>query len=82
MKHIDDTIDSSVLIEDIATTIDGGEKATAEQEAKAIISCGADGGTLAIQVSTANPAYRADSYVKAGWNTSGILVKVTNVEPQ
>ena len=55
VKYVDRTIGSSVLIEDITTTIDGGEKAAAEQKAKFIISCGADGGMLAVQVNTTNP---------------------------
>ncbi len=81
IKHIEDSIDSSVLFEDIAATIDNGEKATAEQKAKAIIGCGSDGGTFVAQANLTNPAYKADSYIKAGFKTTGLLVKVTKAFP-
>jgi hypothetical protein len=78
IKHIDDTVDSSVLFEDIAATIDGGENATSEQREKALLGCGADGGAFAVQANLSNPAYSAASYVAAGYKTSGLLVKVVS----
>ncbi|KAK1833689.1 hypothetical protein QBC39DRAFT_380545 [Podospora conica] len=65
--------------EDIATTIDGGEKATDEQKAKAIISCGIDGGTLAVQVNATHPVYKSAAYIEGGYSTKGLLVKITKV---
>lgn len=79
IKHIDDTIDSSVLYADIANTIDGGEKATAAQKAAAIISCGPDGGTMGVQVNATHPMYTSTTYTKAGLSPNGLLVKVTNL---
>jgi hypothetical protein len=78
IKHIDDTVDSSVLFEDIAATIDGGENATPEQRQKALIGCGTAGGAFAVQANLSNPAYLAASYVAAGYKTSGLLVKVVS----
>jgi hypothetical protein len=76
IKHINDTIDSSVLFEDVATTIDGGENATPEQQQNALLGCGTDGGAYGVQANLSNPAYSAASYVAAGYKTSGLLVKV------
>ncbi|KAG7289221.1 hypothetical protein NEMBOFW57_005586 [Staphylotrichum longicolle] len=78
IKHINDTIDSSVLFEDIATAIDGGEKATPEQQQKALLGCGVDGGAFGVQANLSNPAYSAASYLAAGYKTSGLLVKVVH----
>ncbi len=78
VKHINDTIDSSVLFEDIATAIDGGEKATPEQQQLALLGCGANGGAFGVQANTSNPAYSAASYVSAGYKTTGLLVKVVS----
>ncbi len=78
VKHINDTIDSSVLFEDIATVIDGGEKATPEQQQIALLGCGVNGGAFGVQANASNPAYSAASYVSAGYKTTGLLVKVVS----
>ncbi|AEO59752.1 hypothetical protein MYCTH_54036, partial [Thermothelomyces thermophilus ATCC 42464] len=73
-KHIDNTVNSSVLFADIATTIDGGPNASAAQQAAALISCGTDGGSLGVAVNASHPTYKG-STCPAGYTTSGILVK-------
>jgi hypothetical protein len=78
IKHINDTVDSSVLFEDIATAIDGGEAATPEQQSLTLLGCGTNGGALGIQANTSNAAYAAASYVAAGYTTAGLLVKVVS----
>lgn len=78
IKHINDTLDSSVLFEDIATAIDGGEKATSEQQKAALLGCGTDGGAFGVQANLSNPAYAAASYVASGYKPTGLLVKVVN----
>jgi hypothetical protein len=78
IKHINDTVNSSVLFEDIAATIDGGENPTPEQRQKALLGCGTNGGAFAVQANLTNPAYSAASYVAAGYKTSGLLVKVVS----
>ncbi|CAH0056957.1 unnamed protein product [Clonostachys solani] len=74
-KHVDNTVNTSVLFADIARTIDGGANATPEQKAGAIIGCLTSGGSLGVQVNTSAPAYTASSY-PAGYVTSGIVVKI------
>lgn len=77
IKHIDDTVDSSILFEDIATAIDGGEKATPEQQAAALLGCGADGGSFAIQANLTNAAaYSSATYIASGYKTTGLLLKI------
>jgi hypothetical protein len=78
IKHIDDTVDSSVLFEDIATAIDGGENATPEEQLNTLLGCGTDGGAFGVQANMSNPAYSDESYVAAGYKTSGLLVKVVS----
>jgi hypothetical protein len=79
-KHIDSNTNSSVLFSDLATTIDGGVKATPEQQARALIGCGTSGGSVGVQVNASNPAYTAATY-PAGYKPSGILVKIVAANP-
>ncbi|KAI1184923.1 hypothetical protein F5B17DRAFT_442238 [Nemania serpens] len=74
-KHINGSVDSSVLFADIATTIDGGANATAQQRAAALIGCGANGGSFGVQVNAADPAYTAVTY-PAGYTPGGLLIKI------
>ncbi|RWA10635.1 hypothetical protein EKO27_g4494 [Xylaria grammica] len=74
-KHIDNTVNSSVLFADIATTIDGGANANSTQKAAALIGCGTDGGSLGVLVNTTHPTYAGSTY-PAGYVTTGILIKI------
>lgn len=74
-KHIDNTVNSSVLFADIATTIDGGPNANPTQQAAALIGCGTDGGSLGVLVNATNPNYSGSTY-PAGYVTTGILIKI------
>ncbi|KAL7943682.1 hypothetical protein V8C42DRAFT_346607 [Trichoderma barbatum] len=74
-KHIDNTVDSSVLYADIATTIDGGVGATPAQQATALNGCGTDGGSLGVVYNASNPAYSASTYL-VGYIPEGILIKI------
>jgi hypothetical protein len=74
-KHLDSSLNSSVLFADIANTIDGGAKATAAQQAAALIGCGTDGGSLGVVYNASNPAYTASTY-PAGSTPAGILIKI------
>lgn len=58
-KHIDNTVDLSVLFEDIASTIDGG---TGTVKSAAIIDCLTQGGSLAVQYNLTHPAYSTATY--------------------
>ncbi|KAI2606281.1 uncharacterized protein GGS25DRAFT_382560 [Hypoxylon fragiforme] len=74
-KHLDNTVNTSVLFADIANTIDGGASATPEQQAAALIGCGTDGGSFGVVYNASNPAYSASTY-PAGYTPAGILVKI------
>lgn len=74
-KHIDNTVNSSVLFADIANTIDGGANANSTQQAAALISCGTDGGSLGVIVNKSHPTYSGSTY-PAGYVTDGILIKI------
>jgi hypothetical protein len=74
-KHIDNTVNTSVLFADIANTIDGGPNANATQQAGALIGCGTDGGSQGVIVNTAHPTYSGSTY-PAGYVTDGIIIKI------
>lgn len=74
-KHINNTVNSSVLFADIATTIDGGVGASEAQIAASLLGCGTDGGSLGVLVNTANPTYSGSTY-PAGYVTDGIIIKI------
>lgn len=77
-KHIDMAHNSSVLFEDIATTIDGGVDATANQTAAALLGCGKDGGSMGVLVNATNPTYNSTAYEKLSAVAGGILIKVVS----
>lgn len=72
-KHIDSTVDSSVLFADIANTIDGGSGTSTTTNA--LVTCGTDGGSLGVVYNATNPAYSASTY-PVGYTPAGILVKI------
>ena len=75
-KHVDMAFNSSVLFEDIATTIDGGPNATPEQQAAALLGCATDGGSLGTIVNATNPAYTSAAYKALSAVSSGLVIKV------
>lgn len=78
-KHINSSLDSSVLFSDIANTIDGGAGATAAEQAAAIIGCGTTGGALGVQYNPANVQYNSSlSAYPVGYTLNGILIKVVS----
>ncbi|KAK4674122.1 hypothetical protein QC763_117685 [Podospora pseudopauciseta] len=77
-KHLNDTANSAVLFEDVATTIDGGVGATDAQKAKAIIGCLSDGGSLGVMVNRTNPMYNSTAYVSNRYTPTGIVIKVVS----
>ncbi|KAI0181025.1 hypothetical protein GGR52DRAFT_577683 [Hypoxylon sp. FL1284] len=74
-KHLNNTVDTSVLFADIANTIDGGAGAGEPEQAAALIGCGSDGGSLGVVYNASNPAYSASTY-PAGHTPDGVLVKI------
>src|SRR3569833_641097 len=71
VKHITDTIDSSVLYEDLATTLDGGEKATPEELKKALLGCCTDGGAVCFHFNSTGRAGGAAAGGAAGGGAGG-----------
>lgn len=76
-KHLNSTIDSSVLFEDIANTIDGGENATLTNNS-GIVSCLKDGGSLGVIVNQTADAYNTLDYLASGAYMEGILIKIVH----
>lgn len=72
-KHLDPTVDSSVLFTDIANTIDGGEDSI-----EAIIDCAEAGGSFGVVYDASNPQYNTETYLSKGYTPDGILVKIVS----
>ncbi|KAI0424109.1 hypothetical protein F5Y09DRAFT_154030 [Xylaria sp. FL1042] len=77
-KHLDSTVNSSVLFADIANTIDGGSGATADQQASAIIGCATSGGSLGVVYNASNPQYLTSTYLDSDYTPAGILIKIVS----
>jgi hypothetical protein len=75
-------VNSSVLFEEIANTIDGGPSATAAQAQAAIIGFLTTGGSLGVTFNATNPAYNTSTYLASGYTPSSIRdsgVHVTDI---
>jgi hypothetical protein len=77
-KHIDTSVNTSVLFEDIATTMDGGVGATPAQQAEVLLGCGTDGGAMGVQVNATHPTYSSPAYQALNAETYGIIIKVVS----
>ncbi|KAK0624160.1 hypothetical protein B0T14DRAFT_536748 [Immersiella caudata] len=75
VKHTSPRLDTAVLLEDVANTIDGGENATPEQISKSLLGCGENGGQVGVLVNTSNPLYSSEAYKAKKTTTSGLIVK-------
>lgn len=76
-KHIGPSSNSSVLYEDLANTIDGGENPTPESLAASLLeACGKTGGMEGVIVNATNPAYADPNYVDGGGRPEGIILKI------
>lgn len=73
-KHVDPAVTSSVLYEDLANTIDGGEDGT--DAATALAECGANGGQKGVVYDAGNAAYKTDEYTASGATPAGIVIKL------
>ncbi|RDA88241.1 hypothetical protein CP532_0351 [Ophiocordyceps camponoti-leonardi (nom. inval.)] len=81
-KQINARIVSSVLYEDIANTIDGGEGASDADRGNSLLACGSNGGQLGVKVNRQNPAYQTAEFRERRLRSSGIIVKlVKNPNP-
>ncbi|KAI0509521.1 hypothetical protein F5B22DRAFT_648947 [Xylaria bambusicola] len=78
-KHISPRINSSVLFEDMANTIDGGANPTPTSFANSLLgACGGDGGMVGVYVNASNPAYLTPQYISSGAMPGGIVIKIVH----
>ena len=77
-KHTSNRANSSVSLDEIADTIDGGVNATPEQRAKSIMGCGTNGGQFIVQANASNPVYQTDEYKALGAKPGNIVIKVVH----
>ncbi|KAK4456792.1 hypothetical protein QBC42DRAFT_280557 [Cladorrhinum samala] len=77
-KHTSARLNTTVLAEDIANTLDGGENSTAEQVRNSILGCGENGGQVGLIYDKDNKAYNSETY--KGWKAtpSGLVIKVVH----
>ncbi|KAK1749893.1 hypothetical protein QBC47DRAFT_311024 [Echria macrotheca] len=80
-KHTSNRSNSSVSLDEIANTIDGGINATPEQIAKSIMGCGTNGGQLIVQVNASSPVYQTEEYKALGAKPGNIVIKVVHAPP-
>ncbi|KAG6001876.1 hypothetical protein E4U21_003753 [Claviceps maximensis] len=82
-KHIDPTVNSSILYEDLAYAIDGGKNASQAEEEKSLLGgCGTNGGQSGAQANLLDPLYHTKEYVDSGAVPRGILVKLVKAPAQ
>jgi len=77
-KHINFTHTTSVLFEDVADAIDGGEFPTTSSVEKAVISCGWKGGKIEVNATASRPEYHTQEFLDSGAITNGILVNLVS----
>lgn len=67
---------SSVLLEDIASTIDGGLNPTAASLQNSIMGCGTHGGMIGVQWNSSNPIYKSAQYLATKAKPDNLIMKV------
>lgn len=70
---------SSVLLEDIATTIDGGLNPTTASLANSILGCGTNGGMTGVQWNSSNPIYKSAKYLAIKAKPDNLIMKVVRL---
>ncbi|KAK0750811.1 hypothetical protein B0T18DRAFT_455888 [Schizothecium vesticola] len=78
VKHTSARLNSTVLSEDIANTLDRGENATDEQVKKSILGCGKSGGQVGVLYDKDNKAYNTDEFKNSKATPSGLVIKVVH----
>lgn len=74
VKHVEPAVTTSVLYEDLANTIDGGEDGA--NATQALVQCGVNGGQLGVFIDAANPAYNTAEYMASGAEPRGMIIKL------
>ncbi|KAM7195857.1 hypothetical protein V8F33_006506 [Rhypophila sp. PSN 637] len=73
-KHSEPNLNSSVLYEDLANTIDGGEDGS--KASSALIGCASNGGQMGVVFDAKNAAYNTDEYKKSRKTPRGLVIKL------
>ncbi|KAG5985193.1 hypothetical protein E4U55_000438 [Claviceps digitariae] len=82
-KHIDPTVNSSILYEDLAHAIDGGKNASLAETKKSLLGgCGTNGGQGGVEGNLLDPLYHTREYVESGAVPRGVLVKLVRAPEQ
>jgi hypothetical protein len=68
--------DASIAFDDLANTIDGGDKAKADQKSMALLGCGTAGGQMGVIANGTNPLYQSKNFLGGGFTNKGIIIKV------
>jgi hypothetical protein len=74
-KHINPRTLSSVLLTDIADTIDGGSNTN---KAKSLLGCGTAGGWLGVVANATNPAYNTATYKASKAKPQDIIIMIVH----
>lgn len=72
-KHINPRTLSSVLLTDIANTIDGGEN---KNKAGSLLGCATGGGMMGVVTNATNPAYLTATYKASKAKPQDIIIKI------
>jgi hypothetical protein len=80
IRHLKPAINSSVLLEDIADSIDGGENPTdASLRSSLLYRCGAKGGMVPVVANTSNSAYSTPEYIASKASPDGLAIEIINI---
>jgi len=80
-KHVTGDEPTWVLLEDVASTIDGGDgdenlPAWEVDVEDSIMGCGTAGGQRAVKVNKDNELYSSDEFVESGASSKGVIIKI------
>ncbi|KAK0751249.1 hypothetical protein B0T18DRAFT_320394, partial [Schizothecium vesticola] len=74
-KHINPRTLSSVLLTEIADTIDGG---VGSNTAGSFLGCGSGGGIMGVVANASSPAYNTDTYKAPRAKLQDIIIKIVS----
>lgn len=79
IKKVSSRYNSSVLLEDVANTIDGGLHPTEASLEKSLLGCGTNGGMIGIQWNSSNPIYTSAKYNATKAKPDGLIMKIVRL---
>lgn len=75
-KHVNPIVKTSILYEELADTIDGGDDPTDADIAASLSGCGVNGGQMGVVSNKSNPAYLTAEYKASKARPDGIIIKL------